>query len=88
MTTYSRCAGCRNGEGPPDCAIRICARERGYGRCSSCADLEGCTRFDWMGEYGKVVKEKAEGEPVTAAGGVYPEDEASSIGQILPIKIP
>jgi hypothetical protein len=26
--------------------------------CSSCADLEGCTRFDCLGEYGKGVKEK------------------------------
>ena len=58
MIVYSRCAGCRNGGGPPDCAIRICAREKGYELCSSCADLEGCTRFDWLGEYGKVVKEK------------------------------
>jgi len=53
MTTYARCAGCRNGGGPPDCA-----RERGYERCSSCGYLEGCTRFDWLGEYGKGVKEK------------------------------
>ena len=58
MTTYARCAGCRNGGGPPDCAIRICARERGYERCSSCADLEGCTRFDWLGEHGQEAKEK------------------------------
>ncbi len=58
MTTYTRCAGCRNGGGPPDCAIRICAHERGYELCSFCGDLEGCTRFEWMGEYGKVVKEK------------------------------
>ena len=28
------------------------------GLCSSCADLEGCTRFDWLEEYGKEVKEK------------------------------
>ena len=58
MTTYARCAGCRNGGGPPDCAIRICARERDYELCSSCSDLEGCTKFDWLGEYGKEVKKK------------------------------
>ena len=58
MTTYARCAGCRNGGGLPDCAIRICARERGYELCSSCADLEGCNRFDWLGEHGQEAKEK------------------------------
>ena len=58
MTTYARCAGCRSGGGPPDCAIRICAREKGYELCSSCADLEGCNRFEWLGEHGQQVKEK------------------------------
>jgi len=58
MTTCARCAGCRHGGGPPDCAIMICARERGYELCSSCSDLEGCTKFDWLGEYGKEVKKK------------------------------
>ena len=58
MTTYARCAGCQNGGGPADCAIRICARERGYELCSSCGDLEGCTRFDWLGEHGQEAKEK------------------------------
>lgn len=58
MTTYARCAGCRNGGGPPDCAIRICARERGYELCSYCPDLEGCTRFDWLGKHGQEAKEK------------------------------
>ena len=58
MTTYSRCAGCQSGGGPPDCAIRICAREKGYELCSSCADLEGCARFEWLGELGQEVKQK------------------------------
>ena len=58
MTTYARCAGCRSGGGPPDCAIRICAREKGYELCSSCADLENCGRFGWLGEHGQEVKKK------------------------------
>ena len=57
MTTYARCAGCRNGGGPPDCAIRICAQERGYELCSSCADLEVCSKFEWLGDYGQKVKD-------------------------------
>ena len=40
------------------CAIRICARERGYELCSSCSDLESCTKFEWLGEYGQQFKEK------------------------------
>jgi len=58
MATYARCAGCWNGGGPPDCAIRICARERVYELCSSCGDLEGCTKFEWLEEHGVEVREK------------------------------
>jgi len=57
MTTYARCAGCHSGGGPPDCAIRLCARERGHELCSSCADLEGCTNFEWLRDYGQQVKD-------------------------------
>ena len=70
MTTYARCVGCRGG-GPPDGAIRICAREKGYELCSSCTDLEGCTRFDWMGEYGKEVKKALKESRGAGAGGVH-----------------
>lgn len=35
------------------CTIRLCARERGYELCSSCGDLEGCARFDWLGKRGR-----------------------------------
>jgi hypothetical protein len=52
MTRYACCAGCENGGGPPDCTIRICARERSYELCSSCADLDSCTKFDWLKEHG------------------------------------
>ena len=41
----------------PGCAIRPCAREMGYGLCSSCADLEGCTRFDWLRQHGQEVRD-------------------------------
>jgi len=54
---YATCAGCRNGGGPPDCTIRICARERGMELCSSCGDLDGCNRFEWLKEHGNDVKE-------------------------------
>ncbi len=57
MTIYARCAGCHSGGGPPDCTIRICARERGYELCNSCPDLEGCTKFEWLRDYGQQVKD-------------------------------
>lgn len=57
MQKYARCEGCRNGGGPPDCTIRICARERGLELCSSCEDLDGCDRFEWLGEHSREVKE-------------------------------
>jgi hypothetical protein len=37
--TSSACPGCRAGGGFPECAIRVCARERGVEVCSECADF-------------------------------------------------
>lgn len=61
MTKYAFCAGCEKGGGPPDCAIRICANEKGFKLCNECDELEGCTKFDWLGEYGKGLKVKLDG---------------------------
>jgi hypothetical protein len=56
MEKNACCAGCANGGGPPDCTIRICARERGYELCSYCSDLDGCNKFEWLKEHGKALK--------------------------------
>lgn len=56
MAKYTRCAGCGNGGGPPDCTIRICARDRGHELCSSCADLDSCTKFDWLKDHGSQMR--------------------------------
>ena len=61
MTKYAYCAGCEKGGGPPDCAIRLCAKEKGYSLCNECDELEGCTKFDWLGDYSKTLKGKLEG---------------------------
>ncbi|KYH36462.1 MAG: hypothetical protein AYL28_006360, partial [Candidatus Bathyarchaeota archaeon B23] len=58
LAKYIGCSGCERGGGPPDCAIRLCAKERGYELCSQCSDLEGCTKFDWFGEFGVRLKER------------------------------
>ncbi len=39
----------------------MCANEKGYGLCNECDDLVGCTKFDWLGEYSKVLKGNLEG---------------------------
>jgi hypothetical protein len=57
MITYAHCAGCQSNGGPPGCTIRICAGERGYELCSACHDLEGCTKFEWLRDYGQKVKD-------------------------------
>lgn len=55
---YTRCLGCEQGGGPPDCPIRSCAKKRGYELCSQCPDLEGCTKFDWLKDYAPQLKNK------------------------------
>ena len=57
LEKYAVCPGCGNGGGAPDCTIRICARERGIDMCSSCLDLDGCTKFEWLQEHGTQLKE-------------------------------
>ena len=58
MTKYAYCAGCENGGGPPDCTIRMCTNEKAYGLCNECGDLGECAKFDWLGDYSKVLKGK------------------------------
>jgi hypothetical protein len=56
MTRYTRCQGCENGGGPPDCTIRICAQGRGHELCSACEDLDSCTKFDWLKDHGSQMR--------------------------------
>jgi len=49
LTKYAYCQGCEKGGGPPDCAIRVCANEKGYTLCNQCKELSECTKFDWLG---------------------------------------
>jgi hypothetical protein len=50
MSKYAFCAGCEEGGGPPDCAIRSCAREKKLELCNVCEDLEECNNFNWLGD--------------------------------------
>ena len=48
LTKYAYCQGCEKGGGPPDCAIRTCAKEKSHELCSQCNELTECTKFDWL----------------------------------------
>ncbi len=61
MNKYAYCAGCEKGGGPPDCAIRLCANEKGYGLCNQCDEFADCTKFDWLGGFAATLKEKLAG---------------------------
>jgi hypothetical protein len=50
MTNYAFCEGCEKGGGPPNCAIRICAKSKEFELCNECDELGNCTKFDWLGE--------------------------------------
>ncbi|MBN1323763.1 MAG: DUF3795 domain-containing protein [Methanotrichaceae archaeon] len=55
------CAGCEGGGGPPECPIRICAKDKGFSLCSDCSDLELCSKFDWLQGHGASLKEALKG---------------------------
>jgi hypothetical protein len=81
MTRYACCAGCERGGGPPDCTIRICAREKGYELCSSCTDLDSCTKFDWLKDQGSQMRDalrenrgRSKKEYIAAMAGKMPWD--------------
>jgi hypothetical protein len=56
MTKYAYCEGCERGGGPPNCAIRICAKEKEYELCNMCSELVDCKKFDWLGEGATALK--------------------------------
>jgi hypothetical protein len=74
MKKYATCAGCESGGGPPDCTIRICARDRGIELCSSCDDLSSCENFDWLEDHGENVKEN-----LKKKRGISKEDYIKSV---------
>ena len=57
MAKYAFCFGCEKGGGPPDCDMRTCANQKGFQLCSQCDELEGCNKFDWIGDYAATMKE-------------------------------
>jgi hypothetical protein len=57
MTKYAYCEGCEKGGGPPNCSIRICAKEREISLCNNCRELDDCRKFDWLGKGTEPIKQ-------------------------------
>lgn len=54
---YSLCPGCQMGGGPPECKVKICAKEKGFEICSECDLMNSCKKINWVEEnYSKVRK--------------------------------
>lgn len=79
MKKYATCAGCESGGGPPDCTIRICARDRGIELCSSCDDLSSCKNFAWLGDHGEKAK-----DALKKCRGISKEDYIKSVSGSMP----
>jgi len=50
---FGECPACEAGGGDPNCAVRMCCKEKGYTTCAECADLETCEklqRYGWARE--------------------------------------
>jgi hypothetical protein len=45
MTDNGMCVSCRDGGGNPECAVRLCAKEKGIEMCAFCQDYP-CDKFD------------------------------------------
>ena len=45
LSKNTHCIDCKQGGGPPDCAIRYCAKGRGYPVCNNCLNLEFSDKF-------------------------------------------
>ena len=46
---FGSCPTCRNGGGPPTCAIRSCAKEKGFQTCAGCNEFP-CDKLSFITE--------------------------------------
>lgn len=56
VSNMMRCSGCLRGGGNPECPIRLCSKEKGFSSCGQCSDLEGCGKFDFLGDHAVTLK--------------------------------
>jgi hypothetical protein len=58
VSNMMRCSGCLNGGGDPNCPIRLCSREKGLSSCGQCGDLQGCGKFEFLGDHAVILKKE------------------------------
>lgn len=59
---FGECPGCAGGGGDPSCAVRQCAKGKGFVTCVECAEMDGCKtlkRYSWTKD--RLQKIKADG---------------------------
>ena len=42
---FGDCPGCRQGGGDPNCKVRLCVEQKGYGTCAECGEVETCKKL-------------------------------------------
>ena len=48
LAKYAACPGCQNGGGPPECPVRICAKEKKFENCSMCDSIDVCKKMNFL----------------------------------------
>lgn len=46
---FGECPGCIGGGGDPDCAVRQCAKQKGYATCAECDAMKTCEKVQKYG---------------------------------------
>ena len=46
---FGECPGCIGGGGDPECAVRQCAKQKGYATCAECDAMETCEKVQKYG---------------------------------------
>lgn len=47
---FAEYPGCISGGGDPNCAVRVCCKQKGYTTCADCSEMSVCgklQRYDW-----------------------------------------
>ena len=48
LVKYAGCPGCQAGGGPPQCPVRICAKDKKFENCSRCDSIDTCKKMDFL----------------------------------------
>jgi len=48
LAKYAACPGCYYGGGPPECPVRLCAKEKKFENCSICDAIDVCKKMNFL----------------------------------------